>query len=182
MKSWCRGVSRKLIRVFLATIISVLFVATQSPASVTNVASGNLTHEQTIFAAVGGGSPLGLGLLYESLSSSSGSLGTGWIHSADIFLTVDTSGNVLLREESSRIYYRKSGSSYLSQPGDSSTLTGENGSFIITRRDGTRYTFNSANRIAAISDRFGNSLTFGYTGSDLTTICKIRSKLDTIPI
>ncbi len=173
MGKWNRGGSRGIIRGWLlAVVLGLCFVATDARASGTNVSSGNLSHDQAVFATSGGSASLGLSLLYESLGTYSGSLGFGWIHSADIFLTVDANGNVLLRNVSSRIYYRKNGSGYLSQPGDSSTLTGATGSFAITQSDGSRYAFGANNRIATITDRFGNAQTFGYdtTSGDLTSI------------
>ena len=129
-----------------------------------NVASGELVNSLDLFSTSGNGPSLGMSLYYSSLDAFDGSLGTGWSDSFDIFVTKDQSGDVVLHQGNGvRRLYALSGSSYTSQPGDTSVLTKNAAStFLLTREDGTRFAFNADGKIATITDRNGNALTFTY--------------------
>jgi RHS repeat-associated protein len=141
-------------------------------SSSANVASGNLSHSQLLFSTKGTGLTTNIALYYNSRDSYIGPLGTGWVNSYDIALKENSNGSVVLRTGSGgKKLYMKSDSGYTSQPGDYSILTKNNdGTFVITQTDGTKYTFGTDGKITSIVDRNGNTLTMGYTNGNLTTI------------
>ena len=87
--------------------------------------------------------------LYNSLDPYSGPLGTGWTHSYDIAVKENSDGSVVLREgDGGRKLYTKTGSGYLSQPGDYSALAkNADNTFVITQADGSKYTFGADGKI-----------------------------------
>ncbi|MEK6698133.1 MAG: DUF6531 domain-containing protein, partial [Nitrospirota bacterium] len=130
-----------------------------------NAASGNLSHSQELFSAKGAGLATSMTLYYNSLDPYSGPLGTGWTHSYDIAVKENSDGSVVLREgDGGRKLYTKTGSGYLSQPGDYSALAkNADNTFVITQADGSKYTFGADGKITSIVDRNGNTMTFAYT-------------------
>ncbi len=151
--------------------------------STTNLMSGILAHDQELFSTKGA-SAFGteFSLFYKSQPAYNGPLGIGWSHTYDISLTVNTDGTAVLQEgNGSKSYYTKSGSSYVSPPGDFSTLVknGDN-SYDISYRDGHRYAFNSTGRLTAMVDRFSNTSSFSYTNGDLTSIVDPSGRSTTI--
>jgi RHS repeat-associated protein len=137
-----------------------------------NVASGELANDLNLFSASGTGTALDLSLYYGSLDSYDGPLGMGWSHSYDAFVAERANGEVLLRDGSGgQKLYTPSGAGYLSPSGDYSTL-GKNaaGHFLLTRKDGTRYEFGGDGKIASITDRNGNALSFAYAGELLQSV------------
>ena len=137
-----------------------------------NVASGELVNSLDLFSSSGTGPSLGMSLYYGSLDAYDSSLGTGWSDSYDIFVTKDQSGDVVLHQGNGvRRLYTLSGSSYTSQSGDTSVLTkNSDGTFQLTREDGTRFAFNADGKVATITDRNGNALTFSYAGGLLQSV------------
>src|SRR5574337_1203981 len=138
-----------------------------------NVASGNLSHSQELFSSKGAGLTTSVTLYYNSFDPYSGPLGIGWTHNYDIAVKENSDGSVVLRQgDGGRKLYIKSGTGYVSQPGDYSTLTkNAGGAFVITQKDGTKYNFiNQSGKISSIVDRNGNAMTMSYTNSNLTTI------------
>ena len=146
--------------------------------SSTNVATGSLSHDQELFSAKG----TAIQLFYNSLPSYLGSLGLNWSHTYDISLTENADGSVLLRTGSGgRSFYTKSGSNYISSPGDySSLIKNVDNSYFITYRDGSKYNFRQDGKIASIVDRFNNTISFVYTNGDLTSITDPAYRTTTI--
>ncbi len=147
-----------------------------------NVASGNLFHSQTLFSTKGSGLSASMILHYNSLDPYAGPLGRGWTHNYDITLKETSDGSVILREGvGARSLYKKNGSGYTSQPGDHSLLTrNADGAFALTHKDGANYNFGQNGKIAAITDRNGNAVTFGYTNGNLTSIIDPAGRATTI--
>jgi RHS repeat-associated protein len=137
-----------------------------------HVASGNLSHTQDLFSNKGSALPLAMTLYYNSLDPNNGSLGRSWSHSYDISLTQNSDGSVLLKEGNwRRRLFSLSNGSYVSQPGDYSTLAkNPDDTFTLTRKDGTKYNFGTDGKITSILDRNGNADTFVYIGGNLTAI------------
>lgn len=115
-----------------------------------NVANGNLSHSQDLFSSRGSALPLGMTLYYNSLDPINGSLGLGWSHEYDISLTENSDGSVLLKEGNwHRRLYTYSGGTYSAQPQDYSTLVkNSDNTFVLTHKDGLKYTFNSDGTLA----------------------------------
>lgn len=137
--------------------------------STANVATGNLSFKQEVFATKGGTSPLSFSLTYNSLDTTIGSLGPNWRHNYDISLLDSTNNSKVLLEGGKRHVYTWSGSAYVSETGDTSTLN-TNG-LDLTFVDGRIYNFNANGTLNTITDKDLNVLTFHYdTNGDLDTI------------
>ena len=89
----------------------------------------------------------------------------------DKYVKEFSDGSILFREGNDRRLYTLSGSNYVNQSGDYSTLIKNiDGTFIITKKDGLKYNFDTAGKLTKIEDRLGNTMTFAYTGENLTEI------------
>ncbi|MEW6595857.1 MAG: DUF6531 domain-containing protein, partial [Thermodesulfobacteriota bacterium] len=136
-----------------------------------NIATGNLSHEQKLFASGGSGLNTAITLYYNSLDSHNGSLGRSWSHTYDITAKTDVDGSVLIRlGNGSTKYYRYVDDAYIAPPGDYSTLVQSSEGYILVHKDGTRYNFNTSGFIASIVDRNGNTMRFAYNYGTLTSI------------
>lgn len=140
--------------------------------STANVASGNLFHSQELFSTKGSGLTTAMTLYYYSQDPHSASLGTGWSHSYDISLKQNADGSIVLHEgNGKRKLYTFANGVYTSLPGDYNTLVkNADGTYTITRKDGTKSNFASGGSINSIVDRNGNTISFAYTNGNLTTI------------
>jgi len=141
--------------------------------STVNMASGNLSHSQDLFSVKGSVLPPAVTLYYNSLESFPGAISTGWNHSYELALANGANGVKVLREpDGGRRLYTISGSTYVSQPGDTSTLLkNADSSYTITFSNNLKYNFDSNGRLISIIDRYANALTCSYnTAGDLTTV------------
>lgn len=137
-----------------------------------HVANGALTHSQELFTAKGGNLSAGVTLRYNSRDGYAGALGTGWSHSYDFFLKQTSTGSVLIHEGSGqRKLYKLLNGVYVSQPGDYSILTKKaDGSFTLTKKDGTINTFAADGKLTSIADRNGNILNLTYADGKLAIV------------
>lgn len=166
----------------LSTVVGCEASAYTPTCSTTNVMTGVVAHDQELFNTKGAAFGTAFELFYMSMPDYNGPLGLNWSHTYDIFLTVNSDGSVVLQDGiGSKSFYTKSGSSYVSPPGDFSTLVknGDN-SYTITYRDGQKKNFRSDGKITSLADRFNNSISFTYTGSDLTGITDQTGRITTI--
>ena len=102
-------------------------------------------------------------------------MGRGWTHNYNIDITETTSGSLLFMAEGGRrIYYRNGGSGTYrpdSTTGEHSTATKNlDDTYVLTKKDGIKYTFNINGRLTKTEDRNNNTTTFTYTGDKLTEI------------
>lgn len=137
-----------------------------------NLASGNLSHSQELFALPGAGLTTDLTLFYNSTDPYPSRLGAGWSHSYDYKLSAQTNGDVLIRSGDGvyRLYKYTTGA-YQPPRGDYSTLSrNPDNTYLLTRRDGQRYLFAADGLLLSITDRNNNAMQFAYSGSQLTTI------------
>jgi len=135
-----------------------------------DVASGNINFSQDLFAVKGAMQPISLSLTYNSLDSSAGSLGLNWRHNYDITLESSGNGAKVLHDGGSRRLYTWSGAAYASQTGDNTTLVTSGDGHDLLYPDGRLFHFAADGKIASITDRFGNTLSFDYPDGDLETI------------
>lgn len=136
-----------------------------------HMASGNLSHSQTLFSTRGSTMPAQFDLYYNSLDPDNGSLGRGWSHNYDITLKENSDGSVLIREGNWRHkYYTLTEGVYSGQPGNTSALIKHtDGSFTLTHKDGQIFRF-SGGKLASITDRNGNALNLAYSGNNLSSV------------
>lgn len=139
-----------------------------------NVISGSVNHDQELFATAGGQLPTKFSIYYESkdqfdIAPTRGSteiakfpLGQGWTHSYDITLYTNpgSKAKILRGGGLSKRFYAPSGTTFVSQPGDTSILAkNSDSSYTITHRDGLKYNFTSNGYLTSIVDRYSNAVT-----------------------
>lgn len=137
-----------------------------------NIASGNLSHRQPLFAAAGSAPAVDLTLYYNSLDPYTGVLGRGWSHGYELLLRELADGSVLIKKgNGDRKLYTATAEGYSSPRGDYSVLSkNDDGSFTLKQKEGTAYLFTPAGRFAAIEDRNGNTLSLAYEDGQLVAI------------
>ena len=138
-----------------------------------NVISGSVNHDQELFEAAGGPLPTKFSIYYESkdqfdIAPTKGSpeiakfpLGQGWTHSYDITLYTNpgSKAKILRGGGLSKRFYAPSGTTFVSQPGDTSILVkNSDSSYSITHRDGLKYNFTSNGYLTSIVDRYSNAV------------------------
>lgn len=159
----------KTIRVTVSRTQNTCF---ESPGNSTfNVATGNITHEQKLFSLKGGALPIDISLTYESLDSFDGVLGAGWSHNYEIGLKDSGLGTMVLQEGSGQRLYILSGSVYMPQANDASSLVkNSDGTFTLSERDGLIQNFEQSGRIVSRIDRNGATMTFSYSNGHLSGV------------
>ena len=148
--------------------------------SAADVSSGAVSHGQQLFAVSGGALATAIDLSYNSLSLADKPLGLGWSHSYDIRLETQSNGSITLVNGGANRVYTLNGSSYDSPTGDHSTLEKVNGTFILTYRNGRKYGFDTLGRLASITDRFNNVVTFNNATANRTVITDPSNRMTTI--
>lgn len=149
-----------------------------------NFASGNLYHSQTILHTPNSGLPALFTISYNSLDATSGSFGRGWTHNYNLQIVDSGSTLALAEADGRRVYYRSSvgGNTYYpdSSSGRHSIITrNTNGSYLLTEKTGTKYSFDYTGRLANITDKNNNTLNLSYTGSDLMSITDSAGRITT---
>jgi len=146
-----------------------------------NVASGNLSHSQDLFSTRGSSLTTAMILNYNSFDPHNASLGMSWSHSYDISLK-QNSGSVVLHEGNGKHkLYTFANGAYFSQPGDYvAFVKNGDGTFALTRKDGTRYTFGADGKVTAITDRNNNAINFVYSGGNLATVTDPAGRVTTL--
>lgn len=135
-----------------------------------NVATGNLSFSQDILSVNGGVQPLLFSLHYNSLDAVQGPLGIGWKHNYAIRLQSSDNNGKVFDNGGTRHVFTWNGSTYSAETGDSSSLIQNGDSFDLIFVDGRQYHFASDGTLNTISDKYGNTLTFTYNGTDLVSV------------
>jgi RHS repeat-associated protein len=138
-----------------------------------NTATGNYFSKYKDLRIPGPGVPFVFERHYNSQDATDGPLGFGWNHSYNVTLSVDGSGNVIVRWGDSRedAYVPDGSGGFTPQYGIFDTLTeNPDGSYSLKKKNQTVYNFNLSNRLATIVDKNSNTITLNYTGSNLTSI------------
>ena len=109
---------------------------------------------------------------YNSVDTRSGLLGKGWRFAYESKLTKKTGGDMEAVYSSGRtILFDKKGSSYIAPDACRDTLTkNADGTWCLVTEDKLTYTYSSAGKLTAITDRNGNSVTLTYSSGTLTGI------------
>ena len=161
--------------------------------STANVASGALSHSQTLFSMPNSKLMGDFTLAYNSMEGNSSVLGRGWTHSYTITLKPNNNSTYTLKEGSSRTTFHQNGSTYTPRDASHPVLViNADGSATVTHKDGTVYTFSPSGAVASITDRNANMTSFTYDtsgklsqiitpiGSTVTLTYNASNWLDTI--
>jgi len=152
----------------------------QPSGSSVNLSTGRLTHDQKVFS-VNSGLPqaLDISLFYRSTPSAPSAIGNGWSHTYEMSLQNGAANSKVFWYQGTRRVYNIYGvdangqpvDSYTSPKGDYSTLVknGDN-TWIITEADGLKRNFDTSGNISTLMDKYGNTLTFNYSGGKLISV------------
>ena len=137
-----------------------------------NTASGNYVSQVADLALPGRGLPFTFTRTYNSLDSTAGSLGPSWTHGFAARLVLNADGSAtFVSDDGSQLLFASNGSGgFVTPSGGLGTLRTITGGYEATRHDQIRYDFDTTGRLSAEIDRNGNTLSFGYTSGNLTTI------------
>ncbi len=130
-----------------------------------NIASGNLSHSQTLFTVPNSGLMSDFTLYYNSTEGYSGILGSGWTHNYNLFLSTDPTDDayILSDGQGSLISLYRNGDYYTSDISTYPMLqTNADGTYTLIYKNGTVYTFNTNGRVTAIADKNGNTVYLTY--------------------
>ena len=142
--------------------------------------TANVTQQVTDANVATPGPALSVARTYNSLDPrTSQALGAGWSSSLDMSLVPDQDGSgamILTIADGQQVRFAKNAAGGYAPPQDlyAAVATMSGGGFTITDQTGTSYTFAQASGsswlISKIIDNAGRAETFGYSGSQLTTI------------
>jgi len=132
-----------------------------------NVLNGNLYHSQTLFTIPNSKLLGDFTLSYNSLDSYSGPLGKSWTHSYNINLRDDVETITVMEGDGKKGMLYWNGSTYTPKNSSWPTLTkNTGGTYLLTHKDGLKYSFNQAGKISAITDRNSNTTILSYNETD----------------
>lgn len=138
--------------------------------------TGNFSYNVTDDAIPGRGIPLSFSRTYNALGgATAGPLGYGWTDSYNWALSVDGSGNVTIQQENgSTVTFAPGGATGYTPPSRvlATLVKNGDGSYTFTRnKDQTHYTFSSAGKLIAETDRNGYATSLGYdSGGHLVSV------------
>jgi len=155
--------------------------------SLVNLSIGNLFFDKAITTSTGTGLTTNLTLSYNGRESSTGPFGSHFTHNYNICLKdsidwisfIDEDGTKIISvptEEEPSIYEP------LPRTGEKFTIIkNPDGTYFLTKKYGTKYSFNSEGRITQIEDRNGNIQAFDYDASgNLAIITDSSGRITTL--
>ena len=137
-----------------------------------NTATGNFAQTAADLRLPGAGLAFDLQRTYNSADTASGPLGPGWTLSYSMSLSVAPSGDVTLTAEDGAkgVFRLMPDGTYLADPGIDSVLAKTSTGYTVTTPTLQVDSFNLAGTLVGMADRSGAGLSFGYTGSELTSV------------
>lgn len=139
-----------------------------------NTATGNYFYQHTNLTIPGRGLPFIFQRAYNSLDSYSGPVGQKWTNSYNILIIQNSDSSVTVKwgDGHGDIYDPQGGGAFTPRFGGvfDTLVQNPDGTFTVTRKNQTKYNFNSSGKLTSIVDRNGNTITLTYNGGNLTTI------------
>ncbi len=137
-----------------------------------NLANGEFTYDNTLMSIPWVGTPYEFKINYKNQTYYNGPVGINWDHNYNIYLTGDTLGNMVLYDGRlwSYRFFPDWGGGYVYNGGIRANLVLTGGIYKVLYDDGRITTFNSNNRVSAMSDPAGNTLSMSYSGTYLTGV------------
>lgn len=156
-----------------------------------NVGSGNMRYEETLFSIAENTSPLSFALTYNSRATATGPLGPGFRHT--FAQTMKSLGGSAFRVEwvngkgERTIFYSPDSANvpfsavWPAEATGTVTLNSGTGTYELKDLDGNVTTFGSASgEWRSTRDRWNNTISGAYTGSDLTTLTDPEGRVWTL--
>ena len=174
--------------IFLTTPSYALDPNRGSSGDPVDTATGNYVYQRRDLEIAGIGLPLRFDRAYNSRVASEpdavpAPLGYGWSHSYQARKSEKPDGTIRITWGDGRTEtFSPDGSGgYTPQYGVFDTLTDNgDGTFSLEKRDRTVYDFDTGGRLAAITDKNGNTLALAYSGANLTGITDTAGRLITL--
>ena len=139
-----------------------------------NIVNGNMysSHQDLSIPSIG--MPVYFTRTYNSQKNYDGPLGWGWTHSYNILLRKTQNGLKIVDEDGTGIYFTENtDGTYTPPAGEHSSLTeNDGGTFIWTKKYGTRYLFDADKKLTHIADRNNNQITLSYNSDGLLSTIK----------
>jgi RHS repeat-associated protein len=134
--------------------------------------NGNYYYRHIDLTIPGRGLPFVFARSYNALDNYAGPLGAKWTHSYNILLLQNGTDVLIKWDDGHGETYSFNGTTYVPQPGVfNSLIANTDGSFLLTKKNQTKYSFTSTGRLSSITDRNGNSLLLKYdSNGNLTQI------------
>ena len=148
--------------------------------------SGNLFYTQNLLAISGTGPQVNLTLAYNSVDNTNGPIGPNWTHTYVMAITRDFDGFITLKEEDGKriVFIEQEADLFvpIEHFGRAGTVLQRlsDGSYQLSRKDGTVYIFDATGRLSIIQDRNGNILSLGYQGDDLVQLIDPSGKITSL--
>jgi len=143
-----------------------------------NTALGNFTEQRTDLVIPGRGLNVTFTRYYNSQGGLDSPMGFYWNHSYNIYVHEDvedsspTGNYTVVYGDGRRHKYTPNGSGGYDPPvGVYATfIKNPDNSFTVTQKDQVKYNFDASGRLTSIKDRNNNTISFTYTGNNLTGI------------
>lgn len=108
---------------------------------------------------------------YNSQSDENSIMGFGWSASATERLSIATDEIILIQAGGRYVHFSNDGSgNWINETGSKRVITSAGDGYQLRKKSGTTKLFDSAGHLLSHTDSNGNSLTYTYTGADLTSI------------
>jgi RHS repeat-associated protein/uncharacterized delta-60 repeat protein len=144
--------------------------AVSDPVTVT---TGNMYDQRQDMLVAARGLPIQFVRTYSSHLDYDGPLGYGWTHLYDSRIREHADSNVTVYEPGGarKVFYRRFDGSYRSPYGLRDRLIKDvSGDFSLVKANGVQWKYAASGQLTEIVDRNGNTLSFTYTGDDLTRV------------
>lgn len=137
-----------------------------------NTAIGNFVHHSTDMAIPARIDAFEFTRFYNSLSTNVSAMGRGWRHTFMYSMDLTTANRPgVIYPDGHSEYWNDIGGSYVPLfPQIFNKLEADGGGWKLTMKDLTTVNFDSTGRCTGYADKNGNTVTFGYTGDNLTTV------------
>ena len=152
-----------------------------------NTATGNFYLNESDLIIPGPGMSFEFARAYNSSDSYSGSFGPGWTHSYNVFVQSDPCSTMVLVKwgDGQGHYYIPDSNDFNSyHPAIGAVYDklklNPNNTWLLTRKDQTRYSFNTSGKLISIVDKNGNCISLSYDGGRLIQITDTANRIITV--
>jgi len=136
-----------------------------------NFATGNKYVSKTDYRIETSGVSLSFDRSYNSQVTTSSILGYGWTTTGLEHLQVTAENIILVEQDGRYVYFFDNGQGqWINESGKQRVITTVGSDYLLTEYNGATKTFDSNHRLVRKTDKNNNSLTYTYTGDELTAV------------